>query len=146
MSYVQSDILAAIALEQLKKIDIMNAKRDRIAQFYNNELKELLNIKIPYLKKDRTTNWHLYMIRVPARDRDFIIKALNAEGISSNIHYLPLHLHEYYKQLGYKEGQFPNAENYFNCAVRLPMYSSLRLEDAKDVAEAFKKVINSLGY
>ena len=144
LSYVQSDILAAIALEQLKKIDIMNAKRDRIAQLYNNELKDLLNIKIPYLKKDRTTNWHLYMVKVPVKDRNFIIKALNAEGISSNIHYLPLHLHEYYKQLGYREGQFPNAENYFSYAIRLPIYSGLKLEDAKDVVEAFKKVINSL--
>lgn len=144
LSYVQSDILAAVALEQLKKLDSMNSKRDKIAQLYNQEFKDVPNLKIPIIKQDRTTNWHLYTIRVPAKNRDFIIKALNAEGISANIHYMPLHLHPYYNNMGYKKGDFPEAEKVFESLIRLPIYSSLSLDDAKDVVEAIKKVMNNL--
>ena len=141
LSYVQSDILAAIASEQLKKLDVMNSKRDKVAQFYNKELKGIKNIGLPMIKKDRTTNWHLYTIRVPGKNRDNIIKALNAEGISTNIHYMPLHLHSYYNNLGYRKGNFPMAEKVFESLIRLPMYSALSLADAKDVVEAVRKVM-----
>ena len=142
LSYVQSDILAAIALEQLKKLDFMNDKRNKIAEFYNKNLKDVSNIKIPEIKDDRTTNWHLYTIKVPFDKRDNIIQALNAEGISANIHYMPLHLHPYYKNLGYKKGDFPKAEKFFESRIRLPMYSELSLQDAQDVVNAVKKVMD----
>jgi len=139
-NFMLSDILAAILLEQFKKLDKINDMRVKNAEYLSKGLAGLDKIKLPVVKPYAKTNWHLYTIRVPEGKVDFFIKAMNAEGINANIHYPPLHLNKFYQQYGYKKGDFPVCEKVFNTLVRLPLYPQLTQEQLDDIIKAVKKV------
>lgn len=138
-SYVQSNILGALGVSQLKKVDKINNKRRQIADYYNNELKNIDGLKLPKLTKDAVTNWHLYFILVEPDKKNWIIDALNAEGITANVHYNPLHMNRYYEHLGSDE-EFPNSVKFFNSYVRIPIFFNMTDNDVEDVVIAVKKV------
>jgi len=142
-SYVQSNILGALGLTQLKKIDWMNARRAEIAEFYMEQLKELPNIKLPKITEGAITNWHIFYILVPPEDKYWIMDALRAEGVYANVHYTPLHRNQFYKHLGTDE-QLPNSMKFFAGLLRLPIYPSLTEEEMKKVVEAVQKVMSNL--
>lgn len=139
-NFMLSDILAAILVEQLKKMEKINDMRRKNAEYLNKNLLDFKKIKIPTIKPYAKTNWHLYPIRVPEGKVDFFVKAMNAEGIQANIHYPPLHLNRFYQQYGYKRGDFPVCERVFNALVRLPLYPHMTKEDLNDVVAAVNKV------
>ena len=140
-NFMLSEILAAVALEQFKKIDKITELRRKNADYMVKELKKLNNPKIilPTVKNYANTNWHLFPIKFKG-DVNWFSKAMNAEGITANIHYVPLHLTTLYKKYGYKEGDFPNAERVFNSMVRLPMHPGLTKEDMDNIVKAVEKV------
>jgi perosamine synthetase len=139
-NFMLSDILAAILLEQLKKVDKINEMRAKNADYLTEGLKKLEKIKLPVVKPYAKTNWHLYTIRVPEGKVDFFVKAMNAEGINANIHYPPLHMNKFYQQYGYKKGDFLVSEKVFDSLVRLPLYPHLTQEELDDIIKAVKKV------
>lgn len=144
-SYVQSNILGALARSQLKKIDFMNDRRRRIADIYNQEFSGFRDIHLPKITVGAKSNWHLYYLLVPAAKRERFIEVMRAEGISANIHYHPLHLNRYYKEVcDFKEDEFPNAMKFYNSLVRLPLYPSLSDQDVEDVVCAVRKIINHI--
>jgi len=96
-SYVQSDILSAIALVQLKKLDKINELRKKHAEYLNRNLQEL--VEIPKVRDYVKTNWSLYCVRVPKEKKDSFISSLNEAGVGANVHYCPLHLNKYYRIL-----------------------------------------------
>lgn len=139
-SYVQSDILGALALSQLKKLEWMNEKRAQHAEYLNKGLQGIDGVELPYVSKDVLTNWHIYAIRV-LNDRliDFR-EALNKEGVECNTHYSPLHINALYRSLGYKEDDFPNANRVFQTLLRLPMYPQLTKQDLDYIITSLKRV------
>lgn len=143
-SFVQSDILAAIALEQLKKIDKITHMRYKIAEFYTKKLKELTKIILPSTKRYAKANWSLYTIKVPEKDHKFFIEALNAEGISVSIHYIPLHMNPLYKNCYNKDETFYNSKKIYGTLIKIPIFPSMTKEDMENVVIAIKKVYSYL--
>jgi dTDP-4-amino-4,6-dideoxygalactose transaminase len=139
MSYVQSNINGALGITQLRKLDWMNEERSKIAGYYTKELGGIAGLDFLRITKGAEHNWHLFGILVPAEHKYWIMDALRAEGVMSNVHYTPLHRNKYYKHLsGDKEMQ--ESINFFNRLLRLPIYPSLTLKEMENVVKAVLKV------
>ena len=141
-----TDIAAAIGLEQLAKLDAMNAQREKIASQYNTEFSKIPELKIPVVKSFTTKHsWHLYPLRLELgklkANRAQFIDALKTEGILASVHFIPVHLHPFYRnKYGFKPGDFPNAEAFYNAEVSLPLFPSMTQQDTQDVIDAVKKL------
>ena len=140
-SYVQSNILGALGASQMRKIDLMNARRKAIAQFYIERLSGFPGLDFLRITEGAETNWHIFGILVPAEDRIWIMDALRAEGIMANIHYSPLHRNRFYKDLA-TDDEMRGSMEFFSRLLRVPLYSSLTDEEAEKVAAAVTKVFN----
>jgi dTDP-4-amino-4,6-dideoxygalactose transaminase len=140
-SYVQSNILGALGVSQMKKIEMMNGLRRSIAEYYIANLSSLEEIEFIRITEGAVTNWHIFGILVPAEDRYWIMDALRDEGIMANVHYSPLHMNAFYRQLA-KDADMPGSMEFFNRFLRLPLYPSLTLEERTYVVKAVIKVFN----
>ncbi|GAB6158045.1 UDP-4-amino-4,6-dideoxy-N-acetyl-beta-L-altrosami ne transaminase [Desulfotomaculum varum] len=143
-NYRITDIQAALGLSQLTKLDRFIARRTEIALKYNLELAELPLI-LPWQHPDCQSAWHLYVVRVNAKktrkSRIEVFDALRASGIGVNVHYIPVHTQPYYRQYGFKWGDFPESESYYREAISLPMYYLLDTEDQKYVIDTLRRVL-----
>jgi perosamine synthetase len=142
-SYVQSNILGALGISQLKKLDSFNNRRKEIAEYYYNELQELENVVLPKIEEDKTRNWHLFYLLVKPEYRLWMIDALKAEGVGSNVHYNPLHMNKYYEQLGNGK-DLKNSELFYSMLVRIPIYPSLTNLETEKVIKAVKKIFSAI--
>lgn len=140
-SYVQSNILGALGLSQLKKLDSMNAERKSIAHYYKEHLSGITGLDFMRITDGSEHNWHLFGILVPPEEKYWIMDALRAEGVMSNVHYTPLHRNKYYTNLG-QDLDFPGSMEFFSRLLRLPIYPSLTESEKKNVVNAVKKVFN----
>jgi dTDP-4-amino-4,6-dideoxygalactose transaminase len=141
-SYVQSNILGALGVSQLAKIDLMNGIREHIAGLYLERLKGIRGLDFIRIPADVETNWHLFGILVPPEDRYWVMDALRAEGIMANVHYSPLHINRFYSHLASDE-DMPGAMEFFSRLLRLPLYPSLTGEEQEQVVTAVKKVFGA---
>ncbi len=141
-SYVQSNINGAMGITQLEKLDWMNAEREKIAEYYKKELAAINGLDFMRITKDCNHNWHLFGILVPPENRYWIMDALRAEGIMSNVHYTPLHRNKFYKGLTTDE-KAPGSMAFFNRLLRLPIYPSLTESERKLVVEGVKKIFKA---
>ena len=92
---------------------------------------------------DRTHEYHLYVVLLEEVDRDAVFSVLREQGIGVNVHYIPVHLHPYYKKhLGTKEGMCPIAERAYAKMLSLPMFPSMTDSDIERVSDAIKKAIS----
>ncbi len=138
-SYVQSNLLGALGVSQLKKVNEVNQKRKDIAEFYLQELKGIEGLDFIRNTKGSQPNWHIFGILVPPEHKFWIMDALRAEGIYANVHYNPLHQNSFYRTYG-TDADFPGAVTFFNRLLRLPLYPSLTMEERQLVCRAVKKV------
>jgi len=145
-NYRLTDSACALGLSQLKKLGANLARRREIAARYTSAFREVAGIIPPSVRPDVKPAWHLYPIRVDrsklTADRGHVFRALRAENIGVNVHYIPIHLHPYYRnQFGYKGGEYPVAEDAYEQLVSLPMFHGMREQDVDDVIHAVKKVM-----
>lgn len=138
-SYVQSNILGALGISQLGKLDRFNLRRKEIADYYCNELKGIEDIILPKIDDNRIRNWHLFYMLVKPENRLWMIDALKAEGIGSNVHYNPLHMNKYYENLG-NGRDLKNSEKFYSMLVRIPIYPTLSDNETGFIVKAVKKV------
>jgi perosamine synthetase len=141
-SFVQSNILGSLGITQLNKIDWMNNRRKEVASFYKENLKDLNDIDFVRNTEGSDPNFHIFGILVPPEQRYWILDALRAEGIMSNVHYTPLHRNKYYSGLS-EDNKMPGAMEFFGRLLRLPIYPSLTDEEVENVVKAVKKVFLS---
>jgi UDP-4-amino-4,6-dideoxy-N-acetyl-beta-L-altrosamine transaminase len=131
-NYRLTDFQAALGISQLKRADDGIAKRRKIAATYENAFKDK-----PFIKGQSGVieghAYHLYVIEV--EDRLGLYNYLRENKIFAQIHYIPCHLMPYYKQFGWKEGDMPNAENYYKHCISLPMYPTLTEEEQQFVID-----------
>jgi dTDP-4-amino-4,6-dideoxygalactose transaminase len=139
-SYVQSNINGAMGVSQLKKLEWMNGERRKIAEYYLDGLSGINGLEFLRITEGSIHNWHLFGILVPAEDKYWIMDALRAEGVMSNVHYTPLHRNRFYKELS-NDDLMPGSITFFNRLLRLPIYPSLTIQESSFVVEAVKKVI-----
>lgn len=143
--YNFTDIQAALGLAQLAKCDAMRERRAAIAERYTAAIASLEAFEAPPRPPDGQHAWHLYALLVNSSllriGRDQVIEELKQRGIGTSVHFIPLHLHTLYqKHLGYRAGQFPVAEKYFDREISLPIYPSMTDEDCDDVIEALHDI------
>lgn len=138
-NYRLSDMQAALGLSQLKYADKGLMRRREIAQIYNKAF-EGTSIQTPEVMNGFDHAYHLYIIQVERR-KD-LYDYLRAHKIFAQVHYIPVHLNPYYKNLGWKKGDFPIAEAYYEKALSLPMYPSLKGNDQVSVIEKVLEFVN----
>jgi len=131
--YNMTDIQAALGLSQLKKLEWMWKRRKEIAEKYNQAFKNT-SVETLKIKPDRETSWHLYVIKV--NNRDELYKKLKEKGIGTSVHFIPVHRHPYYKKtFGYKEKDYPVAEEVFKKSLSLPIYPRLAEDEQAYIIE-----------
>jgi UDP-4-amino-4,6-dideoxy-N-acetyl-beta-L-altrosamine transaminase len=138
-NYRLSDIQAALGISQLKHADKGLSRRREIAQNYNEAFKGTA-IKTPKVLAGFEHAYHLYIIQVEKRKE--LYDYLREHQIFAQIHYIPCHLMPYYRDLGWKEGDMPNAENYYRNCLSLPMYPTLTDEEQKFVINTINTFYN----
>lgn len=143
-NYRLTDIACALGLSQLPRLSANLARRRAIAARYGKALATVPSLTLPIVAADVTSAWHLYPVRVDASiDRAEVFNALRAEGLGVNVHYIPVHLHPYYRsRFGYRGGEFPIAETASRRLISLPMFHGMTDEDVDDVIFAVEKVMN----
>jgi dTDP-4-amino-4,6-dideoxygalactose transaminase len=144
--YNLTDIAAAIGIEQLKKCDSLWGSRQRCAMLYNEGFRDIPGIITPYVAPDVQHAWHLYVIQLDLEqlriDRNEFITLLKQENIGTSVHFIPLHLHRYYREtFGYRPQDFPNASSVFERIVSLPIYPRMTEADVKRVIEAVQTIV-----
>ena len=141
-NYRMTDLQAALGLSQLQRLDEFVAKRHAIARRYNERLAGL-PIHIPWQHPEGYSGLHLYVIRLNLdkirKTHREVFEALRTAGIGVNLHYIPVHLQPYYKQRGFKPGQYPFAKQYYAEAISLPIYPGLTEEAQDHVVDVLQK-------
>jgi len=138
-----TDIQSALGISQLKRIKQFLLKRKQIVKMYNAAFSDTLELILPKEPKGYLSAWHLYPLRfnLKAKKKD-VYDFLRKQGIGVQVHYLPLHLHQFYKkEYGYKKGDFVQAEKYYSQAFSLPLYPTLKEKEIKQVILAVKKTV-----
>ncbi len=131
-NYRMPDIQAALGISQLSVADANMQRRQELARRYNKAF-ENTPIKAPKVMTNGLHAYHLYVIQV--ENRKGLYDHLHANQIYAQVHYVPMHLMPYYKNLGFKEGDYPVSEAYYNKCLSLPMYASLTDEQQDYVIE-----------
>jgi len=145
-----TDMQAALGLAQLAKCDAMCERRAAVARRYTESLKSLDAFEVPRLPGNGTHSWHLYPIRInpPALriHRDRVIEELKQKGIGTSVHFIPLHLHSFYRtHFKCYAGQFPNAERFAEQALSLPIFPSMTKDDVDRVIESLQEIARDFG-
>jgi perosamine synthetase len=143
--YNLTDIGAAIGIEQLKKCDVFGAARDEIASAYNEAFADVPEIRTPLCRPELQHAWHLYVIQLQLDrlkiGRDQFIEALKERGVGTSVHFIPLHLHPYYRDtFGYARDDFPQASEVFERIMSLPIYPRMTDADVGHVVEAVREI------
>ena len=140
-----TDFQCALGISQLKKLERFIERRREIAAKYNEAFAGLKEIIIPTEEEDVRAVYHIYVIQLRLETlkvgRREVFEALRAENIGVNVHYMPLHLHPFYQNaFGYRKGDYPKAERYYERVITLPIFPKMSNEDVEDVIEAVRKV------
>ena len=143
--YNLTDLQAALGLAQLAKCQSMWARRNLLAQRYTEAFGSMDAFEVPSQRTDVQHAWHLYVLRVLpgglAIHRDRLMEELRKRGIGVSVHFIPLHLHPYYRDTwGYRPGDFPVAEDYFDRCLSLPLYPAMSDEDQARVIDAIIEI------
>ena len=144
-NYRLPDLACALGMEQLKRLDENLERRREIAAQYTRAFHDVPGIICPAVRQDMNPAWHLYPVRVDLKklmtDRAQFFRALRAENIGVNVHYIPVHMHPYYRErFGYRGGEFPVAEDAYERLISLPMFHGMNDQDVNDVIHAVSKV------
>jgi UDP-4-amino-4,6-dideoxy-N-acetyl-beta-L-altrosamine transaminase len=143
-NYRRSDIQAALGLSQLQRLNHYLTRRRALAQRYDDHFTDL-PITLPWQHPDSHSAWHLYVIRLQldrlTQTHQHIFIALRDQGIGVNVHYIPVHLQPWYRQMGFQPGDFPQAERYYQQAISLPIYPLLDTHQQDQVIQAITRVL-----
>ncbi|XOB98441.1 UDP-4-amino-4,6-dideoxy-N-acetyl-beta-L-altrosamine transaminase [Deinococcota bacterium DY0809b] len=139
-NYRLTDVQSALGLSQLQKLDAFIARRRAIAKRYFENLRDLPQLLLPTVRPDVEPGWHLFVVRVvePERRRVFF-ERLRELGLGVQVHYVPVHWHPIYRELGFKRGQFPQAEGFYARAVSLPIFPKMSDADVDSVIERVRR-------
>ena len=143
-NYRMTELQAALGLSQLGRLDQFVSRRHELAGRYDQMLADL-PLRLPQQHPDSYSAFHLYVIRLKLDDicktRRQVFESLRAEKIGVNVHYIPVHTQPYFKNLGFKEGDYPEAESYYQEAISLPLYPAMTEQQQLRVVAALKRVL-----
>ena len=144
-NYRITDIQCALGLSQLKKLEMFRSRRRGIINYYNEAFKNKKHIIIPHENKSCDSNFHLYVLLFDFEkiglDRAQFMRKLNNREIQTQVHYIPVHLQPFYqKHFGTKQGDCPNAEQYYKKCLSIPLFPAMTDDDVKKVIKVIKEV------
>lgn len=140
-NYRISDVMCALGRSQLKKLDRFVAKRREVAARYNDELKDVEGIILPYQKDGCNSSWHLYTIQIEDNRRLEVYTKMKEAGIGIDVHYLPVYKHPYYQENGYRDVCCPNAEKVYSQILSIPIFYKLSYEQQTYVINTIKNIM-----
>lgn len=143
-NYRMTDLHAALGLSQLARLDAFVARRRQLVARYETLL-DGLALTLPVAQPGAESAWHLYVVRLQLSritlSQSQVFEALRAAGLGVNLHYIPVHLQPYYREQGFRDGDFPQAERYFTEALSLPLYPDLTDEEQEEVVEHLRRIL-----
>jgi perosamine synthetase len=146
-NYRLTDMQAALAASQLRRLPAALARRREIVATYLRELSDIDEIELLAREPDRLSGWHLFVVKLRLDrlrvDRRTLFRALRAENIGVNVHYIPVPWFTYYRDLGYARGGWPVAEAAYERLLTLPLWAGMTDGDVADVVAALRKVIGA---
>jgi perosamine synthetase len=147
-NYRLTDIQCALGLAQLARLEQWISRRRELAQLYRERLEEIPGLEALSERPDLKHAYHLFVVRLtdalPGQRRDPMFSALRAEGIGVNVHYIPVHLHPFYRErFGTAPGDLPVAEDAYRRILTLPLFPTMSDRDFEDVISALKKVCSN---
>ncbi len=141
--YRITDIQCALALSQLKKLDKFIARRNKLAKYYREKIKDIDFLKPAQDESNFLSSNHIFPVRINfsklKKERNDLMIYLREKSIFTQVHYIPIPIHPFYKKMGYNEKEFNNNMKYFNEALTLPLYYQLKNEQVDYVLESLKK-------
>jgi len=143
-NYRMTELQAALGVSQMERLDEFVTLRHKHQKRYDELLKNL-PVVTPYQDMDSYSALHLYPIQIQTdkvkSTRKEIFKALRKNDIGVNVHYIPVHTQPYYENIGFKKGDFPNAESYYESAISIPLFHAMTFEQQDQVIVALEKVL-----
>ncbi|WP_397449100.1 UDP-4-amino-4,6-dideoxy-N-acetyl-beta-L-altrosamine transaminase [Pseudomonas sp. NA-150] len=143
-NYRMTDLHAALGLSQIARLDAFVAKRRQLAARYHRLLADL-PLTLPTQQEGAESAWHLYVVRVPFEQLKLsqraVFDAMRSAGVGVNLHYIPVHLQPYYREQGFTDGDYPEAERYFGEAISLPLFPDLSDEQQDYVVEQLRNLL-----
>ena len=137
-----TDLQAALGIHQIKKLDKFVDARRRYAHSYNREFEDISSVVTPFESPNVKHPYHLYPILIQNFDRNLFIERMKEENIGTSVHFIPLHLHPYYRDtFGFKKGDFPIAEMVYEHEVSLPLYPKMKEEDVIEVSNIVLSIL-----
>lgn len=143
-NYRMTDLQAALGYSQMTRLEEFVSRRTRLARRYNDLLASL-PLSTPWETSDANSSWHLYVVRLDGQKSQIthrqLFESMRGAGIGVNLHYIPVHIQPYYKRLGFKMGDFPEAEKYYSEAMSLPLYFGLSDDTQDSIAETLSSLL-----
>ncbi len=143
-NYRITDIQAALGYSQFQRLDTFVKRRHELVVRYNQGLKDL-PLRLPWQHPDTYSAFHLYVIRLQlealSKSHRQVFEELRGAKIGVNLHYIPIHTQPYYQKLGFKQGDFPEAERYYQEAISLPLFYDLSDADQDYIIQTLKKLL-----
>jgi UDP-4-amino-4,6-dideoxy-N-acetyl-beta-L-altrosamine transaminase len=140
-NYRLTDIQAALGLSQAKRIDSYVARRTDLAHQYDQALADLPVVR-PWQDPRASSSWHLYVVQLATeqikKTQREVFENLCHAGIGVNLHYIPVHLQPFYRQFGFRTGDFPQAEAYYRRAITLPLFPGLQSDELEFVVDQLR--------
>ncbi len=145
-NYRMTELQAALGVSQLNKLDFFKKRRREVIAMYNKAFADMRYLKTPYEPENVCSCFHLYVTQIDfeslGKSRAQVMKDLRDRGIGTQVHYIPVPTQPYYKNtFGYKDGDYPVAEKYYEQELSLPLYPGLSDDDVNTVIKAVKEVI-----
>jgi UDP-4-amino-4,6-dideoxy-N-acetyl-beta-L-altrosamine transaminase len=143
-NYRMTELQAALGVSQMQRLDAFVARRHKLAQRYDQLLDDL-PLTTPWQHPDSYSGLHLYVVRLQlgkiGKTHRQVFEALREQGIGVNLHYIPVHTQSHYQRMGFKVGDYPQAERYYAEAISLPMFQTMSDEQQDQVVDVLHKVL-----
>jgi UDP-4-amino-4,6-dideoxy-N-acetyl-beta-L-altrosamine transaminase len=142
LNYRLPDVLCALGVSQMARIQSFKAARSRIFQRYVDGLGAVDGVRLPAWRDDVDPMWHLFPMRVDASRRRSVFEFLRAHQVMVQVNYMPVYWHPVFEDLGYRRGSCPVAERYYAEEISLPMFASLSVSDQDRVIELVRQAVS----
>ena len=143
-NYRMTDIQAALGASQMMRLDAFVARRRVLAARYDALLQDL-PLVTPYVMGGADPSWHIYVVRMAfdqiSKTKQQIFEEMKEQGVVLNLHYIPVHRQPYYEKLGFRQGDFPQSEKYYDEAFTLPLYYDLTNDEQDRIVESLRKIL-----
>jgi len=145
-NYRLDEMSAALGVAQMERLPELLAKRERVAQWYNERLAHIEGVRAPYVAPYTTKmSWFLYVARLDERyDRERVIAALEERGVPARPYFKPIHMQPFYRELGYQPGSLPVTERVSQSTLALPFFGGLDEAQVDYVCEQVRAVLKAL--